>query len=177
MSRIAIFSLEPVSADNVVAIVIGIVGFGGTILGLYFAYRQLVAARRASQGQFLLQLADHFRHFDEIHRSLLEAERPEPWRPPRDDWVSVVQYMGLFERCKVLVDCDVLNLSEFERQYGYRFRHLVGKQSVRDRYFADAETAEGWEDFRKIWAELDVAYEARRLRQPQHPIGCLDLPL
>lgn len=170
----AILGLEPLSTDNLITLAIGIGGLGLTASGLYFAYRQLVAARKASQGQFLLQLWDQFRHFDEIHRSLLAEGSPEPWKPPRDDWTSVVQYMGLFERCKVLIDCDLLDLQTFERQYGYRFRHLTSKQSIRDRFFSDSDTADGWQEFLQIWADLDAAYSARRQRQPEYPVTCVN---
>jgi len=171
----ALFNLEPLSTDNLVTIILAVVGFGGTIFGLVRASRQLRENRRVTQGQVLLELSDHFRHFEGIHRSLLNTKRGADWAPPDRDWTSVVFYMGLFERCQVLLEGEALALDEFERLYGYRLRLLVKRRSVRDRYFSNAKVASGWQDFIRIWKQLDDAYAARTEKEPKNPapIGLL----
>lgn len=148
-----------------------LIGFAGTIAGLIFAARQFAASRRATQGQFLLELNDHFRHFDAIYRSLYEnrkrASTSPPWKPPDDDWTAVAQYMGLFERCMVLIDNGVLNISTFERLYGYRFRDLVRVETIRQRFFKDLQTAGGWSDFLKLWSKLDDQEFKRTGKAPE----------
>lgn len=165
----ALFNLEPLSTDNLVTIILAVIGFGGTIFSIVRASRQLRESRRVTQGQFLLELSDHFRNFEGIHRSLLRTKKGAIWAPPDDDWTSVVFYMGLFERCQVLLEDEALVLDEFERLYGYRLRLLVNRGSVRDRYFSNASEALGWQDFIRIWKQLDDAYAARTNQGPQNP--------
>lgn len=149
-----------------------LIGFAGTIAGLIFASRQFAASKRATQGQFLLELNDHFWRFDRIYRSLYEyrkdGDQSRPWEPPDpDDWTTVAQYMGLFERCMVLIDNGVLNIATFERLYGYRFRDLVRPESVRKLYFSDLEAAAGWGDFLELWSKLDDQYFKRTEKAPE----------
>jgi hypothetical protein len=170
--------LQPLTTDNLVAILIAVVGFGWTIRSLALANRQLKAGqytaeatRRTTQGQFLIALNDHFRLCEDIHRSLVanDPDADPPWHPPEGDWVPVVHYMGLFERCQILIESDALDLPTFERLYGYRFRHLVTKAAVRERYFLNPTDASGWSDFLELWSRLDEAYLARTGKQPPDP--------
>jgi hypothetical protein len=56
-------------------------------------------------------------------RQIGRAERSRP----------LGEYMGLFARCKVLIDSGVLDPHTFERQYGYRLRHLIRYRGARIR--------------------------------------------
>ncbi len=164
-----IFHLEPLSTDNLVTLVIGVLGFGATLIGLRLAFGQLVEGKeiaeqtqRVNKGQFLLQLDEAFRQFDDVHRSLMKANEPDPaWTPPGDNWTRVVLYMGLFERCKILIDYGLLDPEIFERQYGYRLRRIVATPTILEQCLNPSKVA-GWTDFLALRDELMELYEARR---------------
>jgi hypothetical protein len=163
-----IFHLEPLSTDNLVTLAIGVLGFGATLIGLRFAYGQLVEGKEVAEqtqqvnkGQFLLQLDEAFRQFDDVHRSLMKPSEPDPaWTPPEDNWTRVVLYMGLFERCKILIDYGLLDPEIFERQYGYRLRRIVATQTILEQCL-NPSTIAGWTDFLALRDELMELYEAR----------------
>jgi hypothetical protein len=167
----ALTALEPIDTGDLLTII----GFVATLIGLFFAYRQLIAGqrtsdatRKATQVQLLLQLGDQFRHFDDIHRCLMEAiDTGTPWNPPASQRTRVVQYMGLFERCKLLIDFDVLDISIFERQYGYRLRSIVETPAIKEKYLDDVDEARGWTDFINLWRDLDTQYETRIGNPPE----------
>jgi hypothetical protein len=169
-----ILHLEPISTDNLVTLVIGVFGFGATLIGLRFAYGQLVESKevaeqtqRVSKGQFLLQLDEAFRQFNDVHRSLMQPNEPDPeWHPPDDNWTRVVLYMGLFERCKILIDYGLLDPEIFERQYGYRLRRIVATPTIVEQCLNPSRIA-GWADFLALRDEVVELYEARKNRQTE----------
>jgi hypothetical protein len=171
-----IIHLQPLSTDNLVTILIGVFGFGGTIFGLRLAYGQLVdgkqiaeETRQTSRGQFLLQLNDAFRGFDDVHERLMQPDHINPnWEPPASNWTRVVLYMGLFERCKILIDYDLLEPEIFERQYGYRLRRIVETPAIADRYLNERASS-GWTDFRDLRDEMKYLYEERRGERAASP--------
>jgi hypothetical protein len=131
----------------------------------YFGFRSLqeaqgaaLQARLVTSGQFLLQLQDAFRVHDALYRSLIEARKHVDWLPPDEDWIAVTQYLGLFERCKILIDWQALDIPSFQRLYSYRLRDVCNRKEISAMYFETEAKAEGWTDFLDLWHEVRLEY-------------------
>jgi hypothetical protein len=105
-----------------------------------------------------MDLQDAFVRFDGVFRSLENAG--ESWQPPEDDWVTVMKYLGLFERCQLLIEWGTLDVRSFERLYSFRLRTICNRKEVCERYF-NAQAVVGWTDFLKLWDSVRKAYGER----------------
>ena len=130
-----------------------------TLVGVWYAALQLRAGQKTAKGDFLLRLDDAFQRHQEVHRRLRPGGgwADEIHGPATQaEWIMVEQYMGLFERIKVMVDDGIIDLDTVDRLYGYRLFNIVGNPIIR-RAKLESEAA-SWRDFIGLWQAL----EARR---------------
>ena len=163
--------LKPLDAGNIITAA----GFAVAFAGLIFAGRQLrasreaaEAARRTTEGQFLLNLIPLLRVHDGIHRKLYHGEA---WKagtqPTRSEWLPVSEYMGVLEGIGVLARMDLVDLDVIDRLIGYRVRNLVRDDYIR----GHVEKGHAWEEFVAFWRALDEVRtkNGRSILCPGHP--------
>lgn len=135
------------------------IGVPIALIGLFYAVRQLRAGQKIAKGDFLLRLDDAFQRHQEVHTRLRPGGMwaDEVHGPTTQaEWIMVEQYMGLFERIKVMVDDGIIDVDTVDRLYGYRLFNIVGNPIIR-REKLELEAA-NWGDFIGLWQAL----EARR---------------
>lgn len=106
-----------------------------TIGGLVYIARQTHDTKRQAMGQTLFELDSQFKEFSGIHARLMSSspeddEGIEPTYP--DDFLQIWSYMGLFERCLVLIEHGLLDMKTFYAFYGYRLYSVVWEDYVRN---------------------------------------------
>lgn len=143
---------------DIIQAVASVVGAGGVIAGVYFGVRQLrlavtqlEAAKRSQQAQTLLDFDQMLDRHKAVHKKLRpggEWAGAEIKLEPHD-WAEIEQYMGLFERAKILIDDGFLAPEDFDHLFGYRVRNIRANPTIRReklekraygwRYFLDLE--------------------------------------
>lgn len=103
-----------------------------TGIGLIFIWWQIREARKTANSQFLLQLHEMFRNYDELNQELSQDNR---WKPPEGEgkpsWLDVYSYIGLFERVKILADRGQISFDEINRLYAYRIYWILRNEHLR----------------------------------------------
>ncbi len=161
--------------------IVTIVGLPLTVAGLFFAgyqmrasYRQLKVAQRIAGSDFILRFDEMlFQHHDKVHQLLRPGgDWAEKGRGPGspEDWVPVERYMGMFERIKVLLDDDLIDIDSVERFYGYRIRNIFANTVILEK--KKLKTPAQWEKLSKAekeknaWRNFNALYyELEKHRQ------------
>jgi hypothetical protein len=99
-----------------------------TAAGLVFVAQQISDTRRQATGQFLFELDSQFQQYVDLQDALMDGDNPS-YTPT--DWPLVWRYLGLFERCKVLIDNHTIDMKTFEAFYGYRLYSVVANTAIR----------------------------------------------
>lgn len=124
-----------------------------TVITLYFIYVQVQDAKKAAQGDVLLRLHEMFMSHNPIHRKLTKSG----WKPTEDDGldeVDLYNYLGLFERLKILMDRGMIGIREVEKLYWYRVNNLLLNEYVRGQIEADKDNWKHFISLCKSLAEL-----------------------
>jgi hypothetical protein len=152
-----------------------IAGVALAILALLFAGRQLREAQRNSRLQALMGVESFLEQHEDVHAKLRPGGAwSTPGTGPRsaDEWVSVEQYMGMFERMKLaMIDDGMLDRDTFDRMYGYRILNIDHNDVIRAAKLENPELAPYWRDFIEV---RDLIRELRHLEPranvlPQEP--------
>lgn len=132
-----------------------------TVIGLIFVSYQFNESRKTSRAVFLLSLDERFREYSDLNNQL--QIRSNTWHPlqpsmngekiihPGFDFDLLFTYLGLFERIKLLIDDGTLKLTEIDRLYGYRVRHIT-KNDYLFNFVKD--NPQNWQDFIKLCKQL-----------------------
>lgn len=102
-----------------------------SVIGVIYIVFQVHDARKQAFGQFLFELDSQFQRYEEIHRSLMSASNNR-YNPFIQHQTETWQYIGLFERCKVLIDKRTIDLDTFVAFYGYRLERLIANENLRN---------------------------------------------
>lgn len=135
------------------ATIIGVVVAG---IGVVYAAFQIRRTALISEGQFLLELTKMFKEHDAVHIKLRPAG---DWRKigqspgTPEEWAAVDAYMGLLERCEVLMAQKSLDQDVFARLFAYRVDNLLAQDAIVDKKLRGGERAH-WNDFIKLSARL-----------------------
>jgi hypothetical protein len=113
----------------------------GTLLGLVYIARQISDTRKHALGEFLFTLDAQFREYEDIHDALFDQMGPE-YSPSEREWKRVLRYVGLFERCQILLENQTLSIEIFDSLYGYRLYSVVGNHEIHDRIIASPQRHE-----------------------------------
>jgi hypothetical protein len=124
----------------------------GVVLGvpaLLFAGRQLKQAKTSSVMQALMDVESLLRQHQDVHAKLRPGGAWEDQNTGPDsteEWISVEQYMGLFERMKIaMLDNGALDPGTFYRMYGYRILNIDQNNVIRTKKLE--KEAPRWRDF------------------------------
>lgn len=124
--------MNPVSVSDIANAVMAITSVSSlvfTVVGLAFVAWQVSHTHKQATGQFLFELDSQFRSFADVHAELMD-DHDATYKPGP---MSVVwSYIGLFERCKVLIDHRTLDMKTFDDFYGYRLYSVVANETFRD---------------------------------------------
>lgn len=102
-----------------------------TVLGLVYIAKQTRDTQKHALGQTLFQLDSQFREFSDIHSRLMSTiDDYGPLAYP-EDFLGIWSYMGLFERCMVLIEHGLLDFKTFFAFYGYRLYSVVRNYDIR----------------------------------------------
>lgn len=115
--------------DNISDIANVVMAFG-TIVGLIYIAGQTSNTRKQAFGQFLFELDTRFQVYKDLHAQLMDSE--EEFEPTDEDMPIIWQYVGLFERCKILIDHSTITLEVFDDLYGYRLYSVVANSKIRE---------------------------------------------
>lgn len=171
MSPANIFAqLESLAA--VIAACISGCGLLFAAAGLFYSAQQLKAAKKIAQGDFLLHLDEMFRRHDRVHRRLrpggdwhLSQDGPAN----ADEWADVDSYMGLFERIKILVDNNIIDLDTIERLYGYRIYNIVANDTIREQKISSFYPRLKQSRVVRQWTELETWENLKAQERENHP--------
>jgi len=133
-----------------------VIGFPLGLVAVIYASWQLRASARIARGQFLLELTKMSeRHDDILHRVTPDGQwatgQSKPQTP--EDWSRLVDYLGLFENCEVLVQDHSLDARVFKRLFGYRIRNLARLEYVIEMI---NQPDEDWELFKSALRRLGI---------------------
>lgn len=126
--------------------------------GVFYAGVQLHASALIAKGQFLLELTKMFAEHDPIHVKLRPGGE---WRGGQanpsgpDDWAAIDAYLGLFERCEVLIRQKSLDPIEFSNLFGYRLDNILSQPAITGKKFIGGE--------RQYWANLIALLDRMQL--------------
>lgn len=163
--------------------IVTIVGLPLTVAGLFFAgyqlrasYRQLKISQRIAGADFILRFDEMLiqRH-DKVHQFLRPGgEWTKEGRGPDsiEDWMLVERYMGMFERVKILLDDDLIDVDAIERFYGYRIRNIYANKVIFEKKklktlpqwekLSNAERKKDpWHNFISLYCELEKHRKTR----------------
>ena len=142
-------------AATIIALILSGMGLIGTAIGLILTARQLKISQKIARSDFLLHIDELLGQHDKVHRLLRPGgDWSRAGGGPADagDWADVDNYMGLFERMKVLVDSAIIDLPTLNRLYGYRITNIVSNTAIRQRKLEDEKGS--WEDFLALVRQL-----------------------
>jgi hypothetical protein len=147
-----------VSEDQkfIIDVILSILNLLVAATGLRYVWYELNRTSKTTQGEFLLNLDEKMNDFADV----TEATFDNDWVPSDDkdtniagiSWARINNYMGLFERIKILIDDDIVNLELFTRLYGYKLRYLVLNDAIYQRKLLGQ--GYGWTDFIKLAHDL-----------------------
>jgi hypothetical protein len=145
------------------AIVFGTVFSGVGLLltgaGLLYAARQLRLGHAVARTDTYLKLDELLQQHKEVYLKLYPDPQGE-WGDREsgpstvEEWCSVVIYMGLFERIKVLADLGTVDLAVIGRLYAYRIQDIVNNRVIFQKKCV--EQAEYWKDFNALRYDLGI---------------------
>lgn len=140
--------------------VAGIIGLFLPGTGLILAAREIRKSEKIARGEFLLHLDGMLQQHNQVHISLrtggdYESGKRKPENA--EDWAAIEQYMGLFERIKVLIDDNIIDLDTIDRLYGYRVFNIVDNADIRQAKLE--EEAKSWSGFIALWHALEKKHE------------------
>ena len=110
------------------------IGLVFTFIGLIYTAEQIRRSRKVSLANFLLQLDDQFRNYNEIH---IKLHHRGDWAnnkgspETKEEWILVEQYMGLFERIHIMVEAGIIPLEVINKLYGYRVANIVKNDEIK----------------------------------------------
>lgn len=140
----------------------------GIFLSFAVTYRELSLSRRITKGEFLLHLDELFRDHKEVHRNLRPAGK---WGENKgapatnEEWESVDAYMGLFERIKILINGDIIDVGIFNQLYGYRVQNIVQNDIIRQSKLESNEAGR-WKNFVALCKD-DIAIDLDKLKKKE----------
>ncbi|MCC6458009.1 MAG: hypothetical protein IT328_23845 [Caldilineaceae bacterium] len=144
------------SSPEDMATLLGLIGLFCTGIGLFYAGWQLRLSQKIARGEFLLHLDELFQQHQGIHVRLRpggDYYTGECKPTTAEDWVAIEQYMGLFERIKMLVDDRIIDLDTIHRIYGYRVSNIVGNDTIRQVKLEQEK--QSWRGFIELWQDLE----------------------
>jgi len=127
------------------------------IIGIIYVSAQVSASRKSTRAQLWLMIDGRLL---EYHDSVYKNLRPGGKWSAKDavisdvEWTEITAYIGLFERMKVFLDDNLLDLQTFKLFYGRRVGNLISNPYVRNRIDGDRNS---WKFFINL-AKL-VGYE------------------
>lgn len=100
------------------------------VIGIGLAWWQLRRTKQTEEARFWLELR---KTFDEHEYVISKIARGGEWvlpaHPPysfnQKDERMVYRYLGQLELCEVMIQKGLLNRDIFNRQHGYKVRHMV----------------------------------------------------
>lgn len=146
--------------------ILSLTGLILTGAGLLYAGYELRQSRNIACGEFLLHIDELLQQHNKIHALLRPGgdyytKKSRPMS--REDWIAVESYMGLFERIKILLDRNIIDLDTVEKFYGYRVDNIVRNDTIRHVKLELA--ADGWQDFNKLRQALERHRKKGRVRR------------
>lgn len=126
-----------------------VIGALSAVVGLFYAGVQLRKNARIAEGQFLIELTKMFAEHEEVHVQLRPAGS---WRNGKanpntpEEWVAIDNYMGLFERCEILIRQKTLDPSVFAGLFGYRLDNILSQPAIVGKKLVGGESMY-WADF------------------------------
>ncbi|MCU0464132.1 MAG: hypothetical protein MUF38_06145 [Anaerolineae bacterium] len=136
-----------------------------SLASVWYLARQVHDARKQAFGQFLLELDNHFVRYQDIHRGLIEFEQDYDHNA---NIALVWQYIGLFERCKILIDKGIIDVQTFIDFYGYRLSRLLEHDGIRENIELNADDHF---HFNKLCEMVDEASKSLKKRPSQFDQG------
>lgn len=148
-----------------------------TIAAVESANKQLEMTKSNSRGDFLLRLDEAFQHHGEVREKLADGgdwhkKKNDPNYPKGPDFdiskdlIDVSNYMGLFERIKVLVDEGIIDIDLVDRLYSSRFFNIVRNPIIYQKRLV-AHTNQ-WKEFIELWKALVEARQASNYQLPNN---------
>lgn len=141
------------SQASELATILGVVIAG---IGLVYAAVQIRKTARISEGQFLLELTKMFKEHDAVHIKLRPAgdwQKGNQNPHTQQDWADVDAYMGLLERCEILIQQNSLDPNVFASLFAYRVDNLLAQGAIVGKKLVGSERAH-WTDFIKLAVRL-----------------------
>lgn len=133
-----------------------IVASMAAVIGLFYAVVQLQKNARIAEGQFLIELTKMFAEHEDVHIKLRPAG---DWRNGKanpdtvKDWTAIDNYMGLFERCEILMRQKTLDPSVFAVLFGYRLTNILSQPAIVEKKLVGGER-KYWGDFIRLLDRL-----------------------
>jgi hypothetical protein len=128
-----------------------ILGWITAVVSLLYTAWQAKKNTQTNQARFWLELRRMFLDYhNDVHSNLLEGQ---PWHgsdtsPTDEDMPKVINYMGLFEHCKLMLDDGLIDWKVFAGIYAYRIDNILSNNKiVRSQLSPGARREEGWKDF------------------------------
>src|SRR5579871_395638 len=112
-----------------------------TMISVVYIARQFNLTREQAKGTFLLALDEQFKETNSIARRVISEPN---FTPNRDEWLQIIQMMGVFERMSVMVDDGILDLALVDRLHGFRLLILLSNDAV---YQSLQSMGGEWRDF------------------------------
>ncbi len=153
-----------------IAIAISAIGLLLTAAGLFYAGRQYRNSQRVAEADFLLRFDEMlFSQHDAVHKLLRPGGK---WAggasapSSAEEWSMLESYMGMFERVKMMLDCELLEIDAIDRFYGYRIQNIVANHEIVNAKTLLAEgdwkklshrerNAHPWKHFIELWHALE----------------------
>lgn len=143
---------------------VGIAKDVATILGViigalslaYTAYQTRVNAK-TNKARFWLELRRMFAEHNEVHGKLLWGVgewHDSDISPSKEEIPKVIDYMGLFEHCKLMLDDHQIDWHTFETMYAYRIDNLLSNKWI-TQVQLKPDMREGWKHFVPLVKKLE----------------------
>ena len=116
---------------NIVGSISQIIGSAVAIIGIIYIALQVRDTRRFARSALLNELEKESRdHRRAIQLVIGEWESNKEIVPKEDDAYALFECLNLFERIKLLLDNDAIDLRTVNELFGFRFFHIVNNLNV-----------------------------------------------
>jgi hypothetical protein len=151
VSAEVVFNWAPVVAALVAAIALVI-----NALVLWFNARQFRLNRAQTEAEFWLKLEDMFSPYNDVQAQLRPGGKWSMTRGPETaaEWARVEEYLGVFERTKILLDLELITPLRYKTAFSVRLSNIISNQVIVEEKFR--RRAPSWSTFLELLKELDI---------------------
>jgi hypothetical protein len=141
---------------SVVAALVAATALVINAVALWFNARQFRLNAIQAQADFWLKLEDMLTPYNDVEEKLRPGGAWTGQGKPdkREEWVRLEDYLGTFERTKVLLDLNLVDRLMYKTAFGYRLHNIVANQAIVEEKFR--KRAAGWATFLQLLKELDI---------------------